>query len=377
MSAGTTEMRDARRGVHDPGLLNLFDYEARARELLPGPIWNMVYHGSADETSTKRLRPAFESILLRPRALRGVPGAPDTRTTVLGTPIDLPVMPSAPGSKMYADEDGDMQTTRAVAAAGTIVMVPHITMYQRPIEDHVAAAPDTPRWFQLYVLKDRGATRASLERAIDAGCSAIVLTVSAPSARDYVPRTSVEQGNGTADIRLGIFRDVHYPGVVTGAPEFSLDPAIDWSILDWIRDVTDLPLVVKGVVSREDARLAVDNGAAGVLVSMHASRLFDGPITPIEAMPDVVDEVGGACEVYLDGGVRTGSDVLKALALGARMCLIGKPLYYGLAVGGEAGVRDLFRILKRELQDAMALCGVAQVDEIGADLVVAPSLEVV
>jgi 4-hydroxymandelate oxidase len=357
------------------GLVNLFDYEARAREVLPGPVWNMVYHGSADEASTKRLRPVFESIFFRPKALRDVSQPPNTSTVVLGTPIDIPVMPSAPGSKLYADADGDMQTTRAVAAAGTIVMIPHITTYQHPIEDHVEAAPNTPRWFQLYVLKDRGATRTAIERAEAAGCSAIILTVSAPGGREHASRVPVERGNGTADIRLGIFRDVHFPGVVTGAPEFSLDPELDWSALDWIRSITDLPIVVKGVVSREDARIAVDNGAAGVLVSMHASRLFDGPITPIEALPAVVDEVGDECEVFLDGGIRTGSDVLKALALGARLCLIGKPLYYGLAVGGEDGVRDIFRILKTELQRAMAICGVASIAEIDSSLVSGPVLE--
>ncbi len=149
---------------------------------------------------------------------------------------------------------------------------------------------------------------------------------------------------------------------------------VTWSILEWIRAVTSLPIVVKGIMSPDDARLAVENGAAGVIVSNHAARLFDGPITTIEALPYVVDAVGGRCEVYLDGGVRRGIDVLKALALGARACLIGKPLFYALAVDGENGVRRIFEILKNELDFAMAMCGVRTIDDIDPSLVTRPEL---
>jgi isopentenyl diphosphate isomerase/L-lactate dehydrogenase-like FMN-dependent dehydrogenase len=362
------------RRIVSERLVNLFDYEGRARELLPEVLFNMIYYGSADEVSTKRIRPAYESIGLVPRAMRGnIDSAPDTATTVLGTPIAFPVLPAAPGSKWYVNPDGELQTARAAADAGTVVVIPHITTYHSTFEDYAAAAPGAARWFQLYVLSDQGATREVVERAVASGCSAILLTVSAPTSHVRQPLARVEKNN--TDIRLAIYRDQHFPDARTPGPEFVFDAAMDWSILEWLRSITELPLVVKGLLNPGDARIAVENGASGVLVSAHASRLFDGAITPIEALPRVADAVAGQCEVYLDGGVRTGVDVFKALAFGARACLIGKPLYYGVAVGGESGVRDIFRILRTELTGAMALCGIRSVDEIDRSMVRCPHVE--
>jgi isopentenyl diphosphate isomerase/L-lactate dehydrogenase-like FMN-dependent dehydrogenase len=354
-------------------LLNLFDYEARAREIMPRTIWNQVYYGAYDEVSTRRIRPAFESILLRPKMLRNVADR-DTSTTVLGQRISVPVMPAPPGHHQKGHPDGELATARAAASVGTGMLLSHYSNYSM---EEVAAASDGFKWFQLYVFPDRDYTRETIQRAEDAGYSAIVLTVSAPasgmaaSGRDRDTRTRIiaqdmMQGNLMYTGPDGVERAMH--------KESRFDASITWDILDWIRSVTSLPVVVKGICSPEDGRLAAENGAAGVVVSTHAARLFDGPITTIEALPYLVDAVAGRCEVYLDGGVRRGIDVLKALALGARACMIGKPLFYALAVDGENGVRHILEILRDELDFAMAMCGARTVDDIDRSLVSRPTL---
>jgi 4-hydroxymandelate oxidase len=337
----------------------------------------MIYYGSGDEVATKRIRPAYESILLKPRILRDLSSGIDTSTTVLGSGVSVPVMPSAPGLKFFVSGDGELQTARAASAVGTTMLIPHISTYNDSLDAFVDAAPDGNRWFQLYVLRDRRATREAIERAEAAGCTAIVLTVSSPAGSNSIRRRSFGTGkiNAASDIRLTIHRQQQFPGVVSAGPDFVIENSISWPIIDWIRSVTTLPLIIKGIVNPYDAKHAVESGAAGVIVSTHASRLFDGAVTPIEALPAVADAVAEHCEVYLDGGVRTGADIFKALALGARACLIGKPLYYGLAVAGEDGVKHIFSILKRELELAMKVCGVTTVNGIDRSFVTIPELK--
>ncbi len=357
-------------------LLNLFDYRARARELMPKTVWDMVHRGAFDEVTTRRTRPAFESILLRPRMLRNVANR-DTTTTVLSHTIACPVMPAPPGQHQYAHPDGELATARAAAAVGTLMVLSH---FSNSSLEEVAAVTDGPRWFQLYVYPDREYTRDCIQRAEAAGYSALALTVSVPSGPGAVLARETEARNRFPypDMPQGNLMKKGPDGVQRLLPVLAdFDPALTWSSLDWIRSVTSLPIVVKGLISPHDARLAVDNGAAGVIVSNHAARLFDGPITTVEALPAVVDAVAGRCEVYLDGGIWRGIDVLKALALGARACLIGKPLFYALAVAGEEGVRHIFEILRNELDFAMAMCGVKTIDDIDPSLVTRPQLQAV
>lgn len=354
-------------------LLNLFDYEARAQELMPKTVWDMVHHGAFDAVTTRRTRPAFESILLRPKMLRNVANR-DTATTVLGQTISFPVMPAPPGQHQYAHPDGELATARAAAGVGTVMVLSHFSNYSL---EEVAQASDGPRWFQLYVYPDREYTRDCIQRAEAAGYSAIALTVSVPSGPQAVLAREVETRNHFPypDMPQGNLMKKGSDGVPRLLPILAdFDPSLTWSTLDWIRSVTSLPTVVKGLMSPHDARLAVDNGAAGVIVSNHAARLFDGAITTIEALPAIVDAVEERCEVYLDGGIWRGIDVLKALALGARACLIGKPLFYALAVDGENGVRHIFEILKNELDFAMAMCGVRTIADIDRSLVTRPEL---
>ena len=355
-------------------LLNLFDYQERAREVMPGSVWDMVYHGAGDEVTTRRIRPAFDSVLIRPKMLRDVSNR-DLSTTVLGQKISFPVMPAPPGQHQYGHPDGELATARAAAAVGTVMVLSHFSNYSL---EEVAAAGNGPRWFQLYVFPDREFTRDSIKRAEDAGYSAIVLTVSAPSGpQEAYTAREVERRNGFVypTMMQGNLMVTQSDGTTALMNKMArFDNSINWSILDWIRSVTSLPIVVKGISTTEDASLCVENGAAGVVVSNHAARLFDGPLTTIEALPEVVDAVAGRCEVYLDGGVRRGIDVLKCLAIGARAVLVGKPLFYALAVDGENGVKDILQMLQRELDFAMAMSGVRTISDIDRSLVTWPEL---
>ena len=328
--------------------LNLFDYEARAREIVPRTAWDELAGGAGREAAAGRVRPAFDSILLRPRMLRGVAGR-QTSTTVLGRRIDLPVMAAAPAPHPGARPGDGLATARAAAAAGTVMVLGHGS--QAGVDD-IAGEAAAPCWFRLRVHADRGIVAERVRRAEAAGCAAMVLSASAPAVRAAEARTRNGRGRG--------------PGPA------DIDPSVTWSILDWLRSATSLPIVVEGIASPRDAGLAVENGAAGIIVSHRAAPLCDGAIAAVEALPGVVDAVGGRCEVYLQGGVRRGIDVLKALALGARACLVGGPLFCALAVGGESGARRIFEILKDELDFAMAMCGVRTIDDIDRDLVTRP-----
>ena len=340
---------------------DLFEYERRALQVLPQLVWDMIHDGYEDEVATRRIRGVFEGISLKPRAFREG-GSPNLRTTILGEDVASPVLPAVPGLKFFAHPEGEIAAARAASAAGTIAIIPHISDYECPLED-VAAATAGPKWLQVYVLRDRDLSKAMVVRAEAAGCSAIVLTVSSPLA----PRYAAMVGKGRNGFRESAPQMSH--GVAMPPAEFSFDPTADWSVLDWIRSLTDLPIVVKGVVTPEDAVMAVENGAAGVWLSTHASRLFDGAVLPIEILADVARAVGDRADIYLDGGVRTGADVFKAIALGASACLIGKPLFYGLAVGGEEGMAHLFSLLSDELEKVMTLCGVSSVADIDQSFV--------
>ena len=355
-------------------LLNLFDYEARAREILPQAIFERIDGGAFDEVTFRRTRPAFESILLRPRMLRNV-GDRDTSTTILGQRIGLPVLSAPPGQHQYAHPDGELATARAAAAVNTIMILSHFSNYSL---EEVAAVCQGPKWFQLYVFPDRAYTKTCIQRAEAAGYSAIMVTVDVPVRRRLLGRSIDKEIDARNKVQAPLMRQGNLmrqeaDGVYRLMPE-PFDPSLTWSILDWLRSVTPLSIIVKGILTAEDAKLCVEHGADGLVVSNHAARLFDGAITAIEALPEVVDTVAGRCEVLMDGGIRRGIDVLKALALGAKAVMIGRPLFYGLAANGENGVRHTFDILRNELDFAMAMCGIRTLDQIDRSLVTWPEL---
>ena len=354
------------------GLLNLDDFEAAARECLPGLVYDYIASGAEDERTLRRNREAFGAYLLRPRALGGA-GDPVLATTVLGTAVSLPVLIAPTAMQRLAHEEGELATARAAGAAGTIMGVS--TLATHTIEA-VAEAATGPLWFQLYIYRDRGLTASLVRRAEAAGYAALCLTVDTPvlGIRERDVRNAFTLPPG---ISLANFSDPELADLPPEEPGSALatyfaeqlDPAIAWPDLDWLRSITSLPIVLKGIMTAEDARLAVEHGAAAVIVSNHGGRQLDSAPGTMEVLEEVVEAASGVCEVLLDGGVRRGTDVVKALALGARAVLIGRPYVWGLAVGGEEGVRRVLDILRAELRLALTLCGCKDASAVGREVV--------
>jgi 4-hydroxymandelate oxidase len=346
-------------------LLNLFDYETAAAALIGDAEWATITTGAADEITLRRTREAFDSIALIPRVLQDLRRL-DLSTTVLGTRVGFPVLAAPAGNHAKAHPDGELATARSVAATESLMVVSAHASF--PIEE-IAAASDAPLWFQTYLLADAGRTREWARRAEAAGCLAHCVTLDAqwPSKRERVLRSRANAASEALGANYdGVERDApdrRARGVVIGGSSRSLaDPAATWSDVERFRAESSIPVVVKGVLDATDAVLAIEHGVDGIVVSNHGGRNVDTTIPTIEALPAIVDAVGGRAEVYLDGGIRRGTDVIKALALGARAVLVGRPLFWGLAVGGEAGLIRLLAILREEVESAMAICGRVTVD---------------
>jgi 4-hydroxymandelate oxidase len=268
--------------------------------------------------------------------------------------------------------DGELATVRAAGAAGTIMVLS--TLSTCAVEDVVAAARG-PVWFQLYVYRDRAATEALVRRAEAAGCQALVLTVDAPvlgrRERDVRNQFHLPPGIEAVNLLAAGYQRVEQVAGASGLSAYVgtlIEPAIAWSDLEWLQRTTRLPVLVKGVVRADDAARAVAHGAAGVIVSNHGGRQLDSSPATAEVLARVVDAVAGRAEVLVDGGVRRGTDVVKALALGARAVLLGRPILWGLSVGGEAGARRALELLRVELDEALALCGCRRPGDATRDL---------
>jgi isopentenyl diphosphate isomerase/L-lactate dehydrogenase-like FMN-dependent dehydrogenase len=321
--------------------LNVWDYERLAEERLDANAFAYFAGGAGDEVTLRENVAAFQRHKLRPRVLVDV-GAGSTATTVLGVDVSLPVVIAPLALQRMAHVDGELATARAAAAAGTIMCL-STAATARPAEV-AAAAPGAPQWFQVYVFEDRAITEDLVAEAADSGYGALVLTVDAPFL-----------GRRERDIRV----DFKIPEGMTPSGNIfteGFDLALSWRDLEWLAGY-GLPVVVKGIITAEDARLACEHGAAAVVVSNHGGRQLDGVQATIDALEEVVDAVEGRIEVLLDGGVRRGTDVLKALALGARAVLVGRAMVWGLAVDGEAGVAHVLRLLREEIQLSLALLG--------------------
>lgn len=322
--------------------VNVFDYEQLAKARIEPAAWDYYNGGSDDEITLRANRTAFERIRLRPRVLVDVSTC-DTRTTVLGTPVSMPVLVAPMGVHRYAHPEGECETARGVGPAGTIMLAS--TSASRSPEE-IAQAATGPLWFQLYVFRGVKTTEDLVRRAEAAGYRAIVLTVDLPRL-----------GNREKDTR----NDFNLPPALhpNYTPESEAEEPVHltWESLAWLRSLTSLPLLVKGILTAEDAALAVEHGVSGIVVSNHGGRQLDTAIPSIEALPEVVEAVAGRCEVYMDGGIRRGTDILKALALGARAVLVGRPVLWGLAVNGAEGVLHVLEILRKELELDMALAG--------------------
>jgi isopentenyl diphosphate isomerase/L-lactate dehydrogenase-like FMN-dependent dehydrogenase len=343
-------------------LLSVADYERIAEERLEPGQWAYLAGGSGDEWTLRENRAAFARWTFRPRVLCDV-SAISTATTVLGTKIELPVVVAPVAYQQLYHPDGDCATARGAAAAGAGLAVS--TFCTRSHEEIAAAAPGLMQWCQLYVFRDRGVTREHLAEAAAAGCSAVVLTVDTPRLaqreRDLRIGFAVP-----SDLPLPYARAAIGDAAKNPADQFALlDDSVSWRDLEWIASEAQVPVILKGVVTREDAETAVEHGAAAVVVSNHGGRQLDGAPATLDALPEVVDAIAGRAEVYLDGGIRRGTDVAKALALGARAVLAGRAPMFGLAAAGEDGVRHVLELLRDELTLALCLLGCTSPEEIG------------
>jgi isopentenyl diphosphate isomerase/L-lactate dehydrogenase-like FMN-dependent dehydrogenase len=331
------------------GMIRVDDFEPLARERLSKDVYDFVVGGAGDEWTLRENVRAFERWILRPRVLRGV-AQPDTATEVLSVPLSMPVMIAPWAYQRLVHPEGEPATARAAARAGTLMVVP--TPAERDLEV-IASATDGPKWWQLYVFRDRGFTEEMLHRVAEAGYGAVVFTVDLPVG-----------GLRYRDLRNGF----EIPeSVRPSGGEY--DPVIRWDDLAWIREHTVLPILVKGILTAEDASRALEAGADGIVVSNHGGRQLDGTPASVDALPDVVQAVAGRIPVLMDGGIRRGTDVLRAIALGAGAVLVGRPVVWGLAVDGEDGVVGVLEILRDELRNAMALTGCQRVSDITSELV--------
>jgi 4-hydroxymandelate oxidase len=345
------------------------ELEQRARQRLPGMAYDYVAGGADDELTVADNIDAWRRLRLRPRVLRDVSKV-TTSTTVLGTPVSVPMLVAPTAYQRLAHDDGERATAQGAEAAGTIMIAS--TFSTVCLEDIAAAAPGAVRWFQLYVRSDRGWTTELVARAVAAGYRALVLTVDVPvlglRRRDEQNHFRLPPGMVTANVG-----EPPPPPEVAGSAlrayaRDELDPGLTFADIEWLRGLCDLPILVKGVLRADDACACVAAGAAGIIVSNHGGRQLDTAIATAAALPEVVDAVGGEVEVLVDGGVRRGTDIVKALALGAQAVLVGRPVIWGLATGGSCGVQSVLETLRDEFARALALCGTPTVGEITADL---------
>ncbi len=352
--------------------INLHDFETAARSRLTSMALGYYRSGAHDEITLRRNQEAYQQIALRYRVLVDV-SARDLSTTVLGQRVRAPMLIAPTAFHCLATADGELATVRAAGSAGTVMVVS--TLSNTAIED-ICQAAEGPVWFQLYVYKDRAATRGLIERAEAAGASALVLTVDAPllgrRERDVRNEFRLPPGLSVKNLMPAGLDEVSHQLQESGLAAYFaslLDPSLSWHDIAWLRSITRLPLVIKGIVRADDARRAHDAGAAGVVVSNHGGRQLDTSVATIDVLPEIVAAVGDELEVFIDGGIRRGTDVLKALALGARAVLLGRPILWGLSVAGQAGAERVLGILAEELELAMALCGAPQIDTITRDLI--------
>lgn len=353
-------------------LLNLLEYEAAAQQRLSPMVWQYVAGGSDDAVTVHANRAAFARWRLLPRMLCGVQTV-STTASILGQAIALPVLVAPTGRHRLCHAEGERATARAAKAAGTIyVMSTAATMTVEAIGP-VAG----PWWFQLFLYRDRERTRELVQRAAAAGASALVLTVDAPvrGRREGEERLSFTM---PADIPAALMtapaaadRQASPPGSAVGRDVDAIfDPALTWDDLDWLASLSSLPILVKGILHPDDAVRALDHGVQGIVVSNHGGRQLDNAVSALDALPAVVQAVRDRTVVLMDGGVRRGTDVLKALAFGASAVLIGRPIYWGLAVDGEAGVTQVLALLQAELTRDLWLSGLRSPAEVTRSLIV-------
>ena len=351
-------------------LLNVADYARAARRKLKKGVLDYYEGGALDEVTLRDNVAGWEKLKLHYHVLAGV-GPRELRTTVLGRSIKMPIAVAPTAFHKLACAEGEIATAKAAKAAGTLFILSSLS---NTAMEQVLAQAASPRWFQLYIYKEREVTRALVQRAEAAGAEAIVLTVDAPGLgtreRDMRNRFTLPDGltvENLTPLGKGKMPEVSGSGLAAYVHDnFKSDLSFD--DLDWLCGCTQLPVVVKGVCRGDDAKKCVEHGAKAIVVSNHGGRQLDTAPATSEVLPQVAEAVGDGCEIYVDGGIRRGSDVLKAIALGARAVLVGRPILWVLCVAGEQGAREVLEILRRELDEAMLLSGCTRLSDIEASL---------
>ncbi|WP_334190686.1 alpha-hydroxy acid oxidase [Noviherbaspirillum sp.] len=357
-----------------PGVVSLEDHAAHAHARLDDNAWSYFSGGAADEITMRANRTAWDAITLSTRVLRNLVGG-HTRVNFLGTTLAHPILLAPVAFQRMAHPDGEIATAFAAAMQGAGMVLS--TQATTPLEDVARIVLNEPGrgplWFQLYLQHDRGFTRELVRRAEEAGYEALVVTVDAPSsgARDRERRAGFQLPPGIAAVNLaGLppaqaielhpYQSRMFDALLTTAPT--------WADIEWLQGITRLPVLLKGIMHEDDARLAVDAGAGGIIVSNHGGRTLDTMPATAVVLPRIRDAVGAGVPVLVDGGIRRGTDVLKAIALGADAVLVGRPYLFGLANAGAMGVSHVIRLLRDELEIAMALCGCATLADANSDV---------
>ena len=349
-----------------PDPVNIFEYEEIAKKQLNKGDYDFIAGAATDEITLRRTREVLDSIIMKPRMMVDI-SQRDLGTTVLGEKISFPVMLDPAGNHGAAHIEAELASARAAGAAGTVMI---LSSHSAKTLEDVAEAATGPIWFQQYFFKDREMTLGMAARAEEAGYSALCLTLDAKikPKRERNLRNNYVGSSSPNYAHLDLSTHTWKFGADAPAgPSDIRDPASTWEDLDWLAANTKLPVVVKGIMVGEDGRQSAEHGAKGVIVSNHGARYLDTTLATIEVLPEVVEAVDGRIEVYMDGGIRRGSDIFKALALGARAVLVGRPLFWGLAVDGENGVLSVLEMLRDELDATMGMCGRSTVDSIDLD----------
>jgi 4-hydroxymandelate oxidase len=347
--------------------------EAAARECLERGVYDYIAGGADAEGTVADNLAAWSRLRLRPHVLRDVAEV-STATTLVGSRVPTPLLVAPMAYHRMCHPDGEAASAAGAAAAGALYVLS--TQATMSVEDVAQAAPEAVRWFQVYVVRDRGWTAELVARAAAAGYRALVMTVDVPllgnRLRDLRNDFRLPTGLKPANAPPAAASRQRELAVDVLAQAGQFDPALTPETIGWLAERSGLPVVVKGVLRGDDAAACVDAGAAGIVVSNHGGRQLDTVVATADALAEVAAAVGDRAEVYVDGGVRRGTDVVKALALGARAVLVGRPVLWGLAVGGAAGVERVLSGLAGELRLAMALCGATEVGQLTPDLIAGP-----
>ena len=379
LGAGALGLDKANEGQEQAGLtpfqagdddpVNIADVRELAKRAMEAATFEYIDTGSMDELTLRENIEAFQRLFLVPPLLRGVSQA-EMSTTVLGEKIALPILLAPVAGQQLFHPNGGQAAARAAAAAGTIYCMS--SSVGNSVEE-IAGASRAPKWFQLYMPKDREVARQLVQRVEKAGFKAIIMTVDLGEWKDADRRNKFALPKAALVKHL---RDIGFDQVTDRMSyqevmDFNAQAwqvSLSWDVFDWLRSITSLPLLIKGVLRKDDARRAVSIGLDGIVVSNHGGRRLDGMPATIDVLPDIAKTVGDRAEIYMDSGIRRGTDVLKALARGARAVLIGRPYAWGLGAGGEGGVRIVLELLREEFENTMVSAGCARLSDIEESL---------